>query len=90
MRRVVREEIGIGSLIMGKYVCALDPELESRTTLDRLAAKMYGDFSWKNLHARFLYATTPGAKIKRWDPEWAAKEERKALMRRELRAAQRK
>ena len=63
----------------------LDPELESRETLDRLAATMYGDFSWKNLHARFLYATTPGEKIKRWDPEWAAKEEKKALMRRERR-----
>lgn len=87
VRRVVRDEIGIGSLIMGKYVCKLDPELESRETLDRLAATMYGDFSWKNLHARFLYATTPGEKIKRWDPEWAAKEEKKALMRRERRRA---
>ncbi|MBX3525000.1 MAG: glycosyltransferase family 2 protein [Rhodoblastus sp.] len=88
VRRVVREEIGIGSLIMGKFVCELDPEIESRATLDRLATKMYGDFSWKNLHARLLYATTSGAKIRRWDPEWAAKEEKKALMRRAQRAAQ--
>lgn len=90
VRRVVRDEIGIGSLIMGKYVCSLDPEIESRETLDRLAAKMYSDFSLKNLHARFLYATTPGERIKRWDPEWSAKEEKKALMRRAQRAAQAK
>ncbi len=88
VRRVVREEIGIGSLIMGKYVCSLDPEIESRETLDRLASKMYGDFSLKNLHARFLYATTSGETIKRWDPEWSAKEEKKALMRRAQRAEQ--
>ncbi|MFV0279408.1 MAG: glycosyltransferase family 2 protein [Rhodoblastus sp.] len=87
VRRAVREEIGIGSLIMGKFVCELDPEIESRTTLDRLAAMMYGGFSLRNLHARLLYATTSGKKIKRWDPEWAAKEERKAHERRKRREA---
>ncbi|MFV0280961.1 MAG: glycosyltransferase family 2 protein, partial [Rhodoblastus sp.] len=87
VRRAVREEIGIGSLIMGKFVCELDPEIESRTTLDRLATTMYGGFSLKNLHARLLYATTSGKKIKRWDQEWAAKEERKAHERRKRREA---
>ena len=37
---------------------------------------------------QLIYATTSGAKIRRWDPEWAAKEEKKALMRRAQRAAQ--
>lgn len=87
VRRVVREEIGVGSLIMGKYVCQLDPELESRATLDQLVRKMYGDLSLKNLHARLIYATTPADRIKTWDPEWSAKEERKALLRRERRTA---
>ena len=88
VRRAVRQEIGIGSLIMGKFVCALDPELESRETLDRLASKIFEDFSWKSLHGRLIYATSTGRRIRRWDPEWAAKEERKALMRRAQRAAQ--
>ena len=81
VRRAVRDEIGIGSLIMGKYVCTLDPELEKRSEIDRLAAKMYGDFSFRNLYMRMLYARTPAERIKVWDPEWSAKEERNARLR---------
>lgn len=88
VRRVVRDEIGVGSLIMGKYVCKLDPELESRAALDRLARKIYGDFSLANLHARLIYATTPAERIRKWDPAWTEKEERKALLRRGRRRAQ--
>jgi abequosyltransferase len=75
VRRVVRKEFGIGMLVMAKFLCMLDPDVESRAQLDALVAKAYCDPSYENWRLRWKYFWTRAATFRKWQPELATKQE---------------
>ena len=81
VRRVVRKEFGIGMLMMGKFMCMLDPQREKRAQLDALVAKAYCDMSYENLRLRLKYFCTRPDTFRKWQPELAARQEAKVAAR---------
>lgn len=86
VRRVVRKEFGIGMLVMGKLACELDPDVESRSELDRLVHKAYCDYSYANLRLRWQYLITRPQTYRKWDPVLSAKLEEGIVRRQAARA----
>ncbi len=72
VRRVLRHEFHPLVMLLGKYMCAINPEKESRAMMDDLMRKAYCDFTFENLRAKFRYATTSPARFKRQQPELCA------------------
>jgi abequosyltransferase len=72
IRRLVRAEFPPWQLLMGKYASVIAPDRESPAEIKRLVRKVYGDFTWECLHARWTYATTPPRTFRRWNPDLAA------------------
>lgn len=85
VRRVVRYEFGIGMLVMAKFLCMLDPEVERKAQLDALVAKAYCDPTYANYRLRWQYFITRPATFRKWQPELAAKQEDLVAKRRAAR-----
>ena len=81
VRRVIRGEFHILAMLLGKFMCAINPSKESREMMDDLVRKAYCDLSFENLRAKFVYATTSAARFRRQQPELCARHERNVLER---------
>ena len=73
VRRVLRHEYHPLAMMLGKFLCAVDPEQEDGAALDRLFEKLYGEYSFECLRARWDYARTTPARFRRWQPELSKK-----------------
>lgn len=69
IRRVVKHEFHLDHLLLGKFMCDLDPNGESRALMDRLARLAYSDFSLADLLTKLRYATTSPSKFRHKRPE---------------------
>jgi abequosyltransferase len=76
VRRVIRHEFHPLAMLLGKYMCFVNPALESRAMMDNLMRQAYSDFSFANLRAKFIYATTSMARFKREQKELCERHER--------------
>ncbi len=65
MRRVIRHEYQPLAMLLGKFMCFVNPAGENRALMDRLMKKVYCDFSFDNLRAKFTYATMPAERFRR-------------------------
>ena len=79
VRRVIRYEFGIGMLVMGKYMCMINPEVEDLRRMNRMALLAYSDLSLANLAVLRKYFLTPASRFRKWQPQIAAKQD--ALVR---------
>ena len=73
IRRVIRAEFHIWVLLYGKFMCAIDPQRESRALLDRLVETAYCDNTFGNIWTKLRYRFTPAPRFARWNPEDAAR-----------------
>jgi len=73
VRRVIRHELDYGMFVMGKYLCGLNPGLESRRNLNRTMLKAYSDMSFANLKSLYRFLRTPASDFEKWQPEIAAR-----------------
>ncbi|MCC3247228.1 glycosyltransferase [Methylocystis sp. WRRC1] len=76
MRRAVRSEYHPLVMLLGKYLCAIDPEHEDRKLMDRLLRKTYCDRSMEALRTRISYALMTPARFRRQQPELCRKFDR--------------
>jgi abequosyltransferase len=65
IRRAIRCELHLDALLLGKFLCSLNPEVESRALMDHLVRTAYGDLSYNNLCTQFLYFVTPLSQFRR-------------------------
>lgn len=65
VRRVIRHEFHPLVLLVGKYLCAANPETESKPLMDHLVRLAYSDLSLENLRVRLRYALTSAARFRR-------------------------
>jgi abequosyltransferase len=86
VRRVIRHEFHPMAMLLGKYMCALNPQVENKAVMDGLMRKAYSDFSFENLRAKFIYATTSASRFKRQQKELCESHEQKFLERTAARA----
>jgi abequosyltransferase len=73
IRRAVRNEYHPLVMLLGKYLCAIDPKNEDRRLMDRLLRKAYCDHSWEALRTRVDYALMTPARFRRRQPELSQK-----------------
>ena len=59
VRRVIRREIRFWYFLTARLACQARPELESRATLDRLAAMNFADPGWRNQFLLLAYHGFP-------------------------------
>lgn len=79
VRRVIRGEFHPLAMQLGKFMCAINPEKESRDMMDALMRKAYCDFSFASLRAKLVYAMTTPKRFRRQQPELCARFEQKLL-----------
>ena len=82
IRRVIRHEFGLGMLLTGKFVCALNPEVESKSMMDGLVRLAYSGWSFENIKMRLKYHTTSIKTFRKWQPDYCARLEREINARR--------
>lgn len=73
VRRVLRHEYHPLAMMLGKFLCAIDPERENGEVLDQLFKTLYGESSLECLRTRWNYARTTPARFRRWQPQLSAK-----------------
>jgi abequosyltransferase len=66
VRRVIRHEFHPLVLLLGKYLCAINPKVESKALMDRLVRMAYCDLTISNLRVRLRYALTSAARFRRY------------------------
>ncbi len=69
VRRVIRHEFHPLVLLLGKYLCALNPQVESKPLMDRLVNMAYCDLSLHNLRTKLRYALTSPERFRREHPD---------------------
>jgi abequosyltransferase len=79
VRRVIRCEFHPLVLLLGKYLCALYPEIESKPLMDHLVRMAYSDFSIANMRARLRYAFTSADRFRREHPKICEPFEKKPI-----------
>lgn len=79
VRRVIKHEFHPLAMQLGKFMCFVNPAGESRTLMDGLMKKVYCDFSFGNLRAKFAYAMTTAERFRRQQPELSAHHEKQRL-----------
>jgi len=72
-RRVLRNEYHPLNMLLGKFLCCVDPEREDLRLMDRLLATLYGDNSFESWKVRFNYARVTPRRFRKWQPELSAK-----------------
>lgn len=77
VRRVIRAEFHPLAMLLGKFMCSVNPTGESRAMMDRLMRTAYCDLTFANLKAKFAYATMSPGRFRRQQPELCARHERK-------------
>jgi len=85
VRRVIRVEFHPLAMLLGKFMCSVNPAGESRAMMDRLMRTAYCDLTLANLRAKFAYATTSPRRFRRQQPELCARHERKFRSNRQSR-----
>lgn len=73
VRRVLRNEYHPLNMMLGKFLCDIDPEREDRQLMDRLIKELYGDLALSSLRTRINYALTTPKRFRRWQPDLSAK-----------------
>jgi abequosyltransferase len=73
MRRVLRNEYHPLNMLLGKFLCLVDPEREDIAMMDRLLAALYSDASWGCWKARFDYGRVTPQRFRKWQPALSAK-----------------
>lgn len=77
IRRVLRVEYHPLAMMLGKFLCSLNPEKEDQALLDRLFDSIYGEWSLECLGARLNYMFTSPRRFRRLQPVLSAKYEKK-------------
>ncbi len=73
VRRVLRNEYHPLNMMLGKFLCDIDPEREDRQLMDRLIKELYGDLALSSVSTRLNYALTTPRRFRRWQPDLSAK-----------------
>jgi len=75
IRRMVRNDLALRWWIEAKHLSALEPDSESRTELDQLVERCYGDTNFACWSARIIYRMAPvsGYRMLRWAYSHAVK-----------------
>jgi abequosyltransferase len=73
MRRVLRNEYNQLNMLLGKFLCIIDPQREEIALMDRLLMELYGDKTWDAWRVRFKYALVTPQRFRKWQPELSAK-----------------
>ena len=73
MRRVLRNEYHPLNMLLGKFLCLIDPDQEDIALMDRLVAALYGDRTWEAWRVRLNYARVTPQRFRRWQPDLSAK-----------------
>lgn len=73
MRRVLRNEYHPLNMLLGKFLCLIDPEREDIALMDRLLAELYGGGSWDAWKVRFNYGRVTPERFRKWQPDLSAK-----------------
>lgn len=76
VRRALRYEFHPLVMLLGKYLCSVDPAREDIRLMDRLLRRTYGDLSLESLRMRIRYAWTRPEEFRRRQPALCAKYER--------------
>jgi hypothetical protein len=64
---VIRHEFSPGMFLYGKFLCSVNPAVESLADLHALMRKVYPAWTYTDLKARFDVATTPVARYRKWN-----------------------
>lgn len=81
IRRVIRHEYHLNVFLLGRLLCELDPERESKALLDHLFEMAYGDLTWSNLRTRLTYARTSSQAFRRKNKHYTEEVEARVAAR---------
>ena len=73
MRRVLRNEYHPLNMLLGKFLCCIDPQREDLQLMDRLLIKLYGDNTFVSWQTRFNYWRLTPERFRHWQPALSAK-----------------
>ena len=62
---------------LGKFMCFVNPADEDRALMDSLMKKVYSDFSFESLRAKFAYMTMSPRRFRRQHSQLCALHEQK-------------
>lgn len=71
--RVLRNEYHPLNMLLGKFLCLIDPKTEDIILMNRLLTALYGGRSWNSLFLRYNYALTTPRRFRKWQPDLSAK-----------------
>jgi abequosyltransferase len=77
VRRVIRHEFHPLAMQLGKFMCFVNPAGEDRALMDSLMKKVYSDFSFESLRAKFAYMTMSPRRFRRQHSQLCALHEQK-------------
>lgn len=77
VRRVIRHEFHPLAMQLGKFMCFVNPAGEDRALMDSLMKKVYSDFSFGSLRAKFAYMTMSPRRFRRQHSQLCALHEQK-------------
>lgn len=83
VRRVIRHEFHPLAMQLGKFMCFVNPSVENRALMDSLMKKVYSDFSFDSLRAKFAYMTMSPERFRRRHSQLCALHEVKLKEREE-------
>lgn len=73
IRRVLRNEYHPLTMMLGKYLCFIDPQHEDHLLMNKIFNKIYCENTFECLKAKFNYARLSPELFRRWQPELSAK-----------------